>query len=74
MLNQVKELIASQLRIDINTIEDDSNIIDDLGADSLDIVDMIMLFEEEFNFSIPDEDIQSLRTVRAVAEYIEKNK
>lgn len=74
MINKVKELIASQLRIDINTIEDDANIIDDLGADSLDIVDMIMLFEEQFNFSIPDEDIQSLRTVRAVAEYIEKNK
>ena len=52
---------------------DDANILEDLGADSLDVVDMLMTLEEEFNILVPDEDVVKLKTVRAVAQYIEEN-
>ena len=58
MLEKIKELLAKQLRIDINTIEDDANIIEDLGADSLDVVEMLMAIEDN---------------LRDVADYIEAN-
>ena len=73
MIEKVKDILAKQLRIDVNTIEDDTNIVDDIGADSLDIVEMLMSIEENFGIIVPDEDVQSLRTVRDVADYIEKN-
>jgi len=71
MIEKVKELLAKQLRVDVDTIEDDANILDDLGADSLDVVEMLMTLESEFGIIVPDEDVMSLKTVRAVAEYIE---
>lgn len=74
MIEQIKELLAKQLKIDLNTIEDDSNILDDLGADSLDVVEMLMTLESEFGLIVPDEDVMSLKTVRSVAEYIESHK
>jgi len=73
MIEKVKELLAKQLRLDIATIEDDANILDDLGADSLEVVEMLMTLESEFGLVVPDEDVMSLKTVRSVAEYIENH-
>ena len=73
MIEKVKELLAKALRMDPAEIDDDANILEDLGADSLDVVDMLMTLEEEFNILVPDEDVVKLKTVRAVAQYIEEN-
>ena len=73
MIEKIKDLLAKQLRLDVNTIEDDANILDDLGADSLEVVEMLMTLESEFGIIVPDEDVMSLKTVRAVAEYIESH-
>ena len=73
MLEKIKELLAKQLRIDINTIEDDANIIADLGADSLDVVEMLMAIEDNLGVIISDDDAVKLKTVRDVADYIEAN-
>lgn len=73
MIEKVKELLAKQLKLDLATIEDDANILDDLGADSLDVVEMLMTLESEFGILVPDEDVMGLKTVRSVAEYIESH-
>lgn len=73
MIEKVKDLLAKQLRLDVNTIEDDANILDDLGADSLEVVEMLMTLESEFGIIVPDDDVMELKTVRAVAEYIESH-
>ena len=73
MIEKVKDLLAKQLRLDVNTIEDDANILDDLGADSLEVVEMLMTMESEFGIVVPDEDVMELKTVRSVAEYIESH-
>lgn len=73
MIEKVKDLLAKQLRLDVNTIEDDANILDDLGADSLEVVEMLMTLESEFGILVPDEDVMELKTVRSVAEYIESH-
>ncbi len=73
MLEAVKEILANQLRVDIDTIEQDTDIVKDLGADSLDIVEMLMVIEQEYDVVIPDEMITSLKTVGDVATYIENN-
>lgn len=74
MKDQVKQIIAEQLGISAEDIDDDSDIMEVYGADSLDAVDMIMTFEEMFNVSVPDEDAIELRTVRKIVNYIEENK
>ena len=73
MLEKIKELLAKQLRIDIATIADYSNIIEDLGADSLDVVEMLMAIEDDLGVIISDDDAVRLKTVRDVADYIEAN-
>ena len=73
MIEKVKTLLSKQLKIELDTIEDDANILDDLGADSLDVVEMLMTLEDEFGIIVPDEDVMGLKTVRAVAEYIESH-
>ena len=73
MLEKIKELLAKQLRIDINTIEEDANIIEALGADSLDVVEMLMAIEDNLGVIISDDDAVKLKTVRDVADYIEAN-
>ena len=71
IIDQVKEVIAKQLRIDVSEISDNSAIIEDLGADSLDIVEMLMTLEDVMNIIIPDE-VTGLKTVKDIAEYIEE--
>jgi acyl carrier protein len=68
---KVIELIVEQLDADVENISNDDSFMDDLGADSLDTVELIMAFEEEFDIEIPDEDAENIRTVGDVIEYLE---
>lgn len=70
MIERVKTVIAKQLRMDISDIADDAAIVEDLGADSLDIVEMLMTLEDELDIIIPD-DATGLRTVKDVADFID---
>ena len=67
----VNEIIIDKLGVEENKITLDAKFIDDLGADSLDTVELIMQFEEEFNIEIPDEDAENITTVGKAIEYIE---
>jgi|YelNatPaOPRAMG01_1025707.scaffolds.fasta_scaffold04309_6 acyl carrier protein len=70
--NRVKEIIAEQLMVDPEEITEESTFVDDLGADSLDRVELIMEFEEEFGIEIPDEDAEKISTVGEAIAYIER--
>ena len=70
-LDKVKKILVDQLDVEESAITSDSSIIDDLGADSLDIVDMVMSLEEEFDIEIPDEEIESMKTVGDIVKFIE---
>lgn len=74
VFEKVKAIIAEQLDVEEDEITMESHIVDDLGADSLDIVDLIMSFEDEFGIEIPDEEAENIRTVGSVVEYVEANK
>ena len=71
MLEKIKSIVADQLGVDEDQVTEDASFIDDLGADSLGAVELIMAFEEEFDVEIPDEDAQKIKTVKDVIEYIE---
>ncbi|EIW18059.1 MULTISPECIES: acyl carrier protein [Pelosinus] len=72
--DKVKQISVEQLGVDEADVTMDSTFIDDLGADSLDIVELIMAFEEEFNIEIPDEIAEKIKAVKDAVEYIEKEK
>ena len=72
--DKVKAIVVEQLGVDEAEVTIDSTFIDDLGADSLDIVELIMAFEEEFNFEIPDDVAEKIKTVQDTVDYIEKEK
>ncbi len=67
---RVKEIIADQLGVEMEKITPEAKFVDDLGADSLDVVELIMAFEEEFGVEIPDEDAEKIATVKDVLDYI----
>lgn len=71
IFEQVKKILCDQLDLEEEQVNEDSEVIDDLGADSLDIVDLVMTLEEEFDTEIPDEDIENLKTVGDIVKYIE---
>ncbi len=71
VFSKVKEIVVDQLGVDEEDVTPDASFIDDLGADSLDIVELIMAFEEEFDIEIPDEDAEKITTVGEAVEYIE---
>ena len=71
MLDKIKSIVVDQLGVDEDQVTEDASFVDDLGADSLDTVELIMAFEEEFDNEIPDEDAQKIKTVKDVIEYIE---
>ncbi|MCB2288386.1 acyl carrier protein [Clostridium sp. CS001] len=70
MFEKIRATIASQLSIDEEEIKMESSFMDNLGADSLDIVELIMALEEEYEIEIPDEDVEKMATVSDVVEYI----
>ncbi len=69
--DKVKEIIVEQLGVDESQVDDSASFVDDLGADSLDIVELVMAFEEAFDLDIPDEDAEKISTVRDAITYIE---
>ncbi len=69
---KVMKIIEEQLGVDPDRIKTEASFIDDLGADSLDIVELVMAMEEEFDLEIPDEDAEKLKTVQDVASYLTK--
>ena len=71
ILEKIQNILAQQFEVSADSISADTNIVDDLGAESLDVVELIMSVEDEFGFSIPDEDAAELVTVGKLAEYIE---
>lgn len=71
---KVRDIVVEQLGVEADEVSIESTFIDDLGADSLDIVELIMAFEEEFNIEIPDEAAEKIKTVQDVVTYIEQNK
>ena len=73
LFDKVKEVIAEQLNVDAADIASESAFVDDLGADSLDIVELVMALEEEFGISIPDEEAENIRTVGDAVNYITSN-
>ena len=73
VFDKVKEIIVEQLGVSETAITPDASFIDDLGADSLDIVELIMALEEEFDLEIPDADAEKVVTVSDVVEYIKDN-
>ncbi len=68
--DKVKDIIVEQLGVNADQVKPEASFIDDLGADSLDTVELVMAFEEEFGADIPDEDAETLTTVGAVIEYM----
>ncbi len=74
VFEKMKQILADQLDADIDSITMETDIAEDLGADSLDVVEMLMSIEDEFEIEIPDEKIESLKTVGQVVEYIQENK
>ena len=71
--NKVNEIIVEQLGVKSENVKPESSFIDDLGADSLNIVEVVMGIEQEFDIEIPDEDAETLLTVGQVKQYIEDN-
>ncbi len=71
--DKVKEVIVEQLNVEEDDVNDDASFIDDLGADSLDIVELVMALEEQFSISIPDEEAENIKTVGDAVDYIKAN-
>jgi len=70
---RVKEIIVEQLGVEEDEVSPEASFVDDLGADSLDTVELVMAFEEEFNIEIPDEDAEGITTVQDAIDYIKAN-
>ena len=70
---RVKKIVAEQLGVNEAEIKNESSFVDDLGADSLDTVELVMAFEEEFGIEIPDEDAEKITRVKEAVEYIESH-
>ena len=73
MIEEIIEIIAKQLKRGVDEITPDTDIMDDLGADSLDVVELLMTIEDKYGITVPDDEVQNLRTIRLMSEYIENN-
>jgi acyl carrier protein len=73
IFEKLKDIIVDQLGVEEDAVTMEANIQDDLGADSLDIVDLIQEIEDEFDISIPDDAVEGIKTVGDIANYVEKN-
>jgi len=72
IFDEVKEVVVEQLNVNPDEVKLESDFVEDLGADSLDVVELVMALEEKFEIEIPDEDAEGIKTVKDVVEYIEK--
>ncbi len=72
--SKIIDIIANQLGVDKDMVTPQANIVDDLGADSLDVVELVMALEEAFDMEIPDDDAENIRTVQDIFDYLGKNK
>ena len=70
--NKVREIIADELGVELEKVTNDASFVEDLGADSLDTVELVMRFEEEFEVEIPDEDAEKMQTVGNAIDYLSK--
>ncbi len=73
ILEKIKKLISEQLDVEEANIQESSSIADDLGADSLDVVDLVMALEDEFSIEIPEDQVENIKTVGDIVKYIEDN-
>lgn len=73
VLEKVKAILSEQFDVEEDSITPDTSIADDLGADSLDVVDLLMSIEDEFEIEVPDEEIDNIKTVGELVKYIENN-
>ena len=73
MFEKIVEIISIQLKTEEGTISPQTNIMEDLKADSLDVVELLMAIEEEFGVTVPDEDISDLKTVQNIVDYVESH-
>lgn len=71
VLEKVKAILSEQFDVEEDTITPETNIADDLGADSLDVVDLLMSIEDEFEIEVPDEEVENMKTVGELVKYIE---
>ncbi|HIT94300.1 MAG TPA: acyl carrier protein [Candidatus Faecivivens stercoripullorum] len=73
IFDKVKDILVDQLDVEEEKVTMEASIVDDLGADSLDLVDLVMSLEEEFDVEIPDEQVENIKTVGDIVKYIEDN-
>ncbi len=73
MEDKIKKIISEQLDVDISEVKPEASFVDDLGADSLDTVELVMALEEEFGIEIPDEDAEKITTVQHAIDYVRKS-
>ena len=73
VLEKIKAILSEQFDADEDSITAETTLADDLGADSLDVVDLLMSIEDEFEVEIPDEEVENIKTVGAIVEYIESH-
>ncbi len=68
---RIRSIVAEQLGVDLSEVTPEASIFDDLGADSLDVVELVMTLEDEFDIEVPDEDVEGMRTIGDVERYVE---
>ena len=73
MFEKIREIICDQLELEEDQVTMDSILLEDLGADSIDLADLVMTFEDEFNMEISDEALESIKTVSDIVKYVEEN-
>ncbi|MDE5994350.1 MAG: acyl carrier protein [Oscillospiraceae bacterium] len=73
IFEKIREIICDQLELEEDAVTLDSVLLEDLGADSLDLVDLVMTFEDEFDMEIPDEDLENIKTVGDIVRFIEEH-
>ena len=73
IIDDVKEVVVEQLSISADDLKDDAKFVEDLGADSLDVVELVMALEEKFDIEIPDEEAEKIQTVKDIVTFIEEH-